>query len=735
MKKVFKYFIILLMIFFIGFKNEIKAEETCENGCYAGQGSTDLKDVSGGTWFRYKFLNIDGKPAAYCLDRKADSPVQNVAKLYKNNSTNFYTTEKRKIISAIIDGSKEINSAPSDFTGTDTEYQYFIAELALNLYLHDEYGTGTVTETTKRIVRSLANTELPTAIEEIKISSKTNEEQTLGIENVKDGYVKSELITIGLNQDVEFTVSAEGVDGIKIVNASNKETTKFKKTGSFYILVPESKISANSSKKITYKIKAEESYIEYKPATIYDPEDDSQDLAVYGGKDTKTVSLNQTYDLTIVFNTYAQVKKVDKDTNKTISGAKLQLLDSNKKEMSCKLSDTNTGGTTSSNCSWTTTDKVKYILNLDAGTYYLKEISSPNGYALKTELQKVTVTKGNVSIVMIQNSKNKITFSKKDATGNAELPGATLEIQDKDGNTLHKWISTSTPKVIEGMAPGKYYFVETIAPEGYVLSKEKVEFEITTTTATKTVTMSNKLNKVVISKKDATGNAELPGATLHVLDKDKKSMSCTILKDGKEQKLDKCTWVSGTKSVEIVGLKAGKYYLKETIAPTRYVLSEEMVSFEVKEDQEVTNVEMKNKLNKVVISKINAFNKKELPGASLEIQNEDGEIVKYCSDKEKNNECKWVSTEESYVVEGLPNGTYYLVETIAPKGFVLNKEKVKFTVDGKTAISYVQMTNELEVEVPDTLSSRSVLLVAISMFDIALGIGIINYVKKNKYQE
>ena len=39
---------------------------------------------------------------------------------------------------------------------------------------------------------------------------------------------------------------------------------------------------------------------------------------------------------------------------------------------------------------------------------------------------------------------------------------------------------------------------------------------------------------------------------------------------------------------------------------------------------------------------------------------------------------------------------------------------------------------KLEVEVPDTLSSRSVLLIAISMFDIALGIGILTYVKKNK---
>ena len=53
--------------------------------------------------------------------------------------------------------------------------------------------------------------------------------------------------------------------------------------------------------------------------------------------------------------------------------------------------------------------------------------------------------------------------------------------------------------------------------------------------------------------------------------------------------------------------------------------------------------------------------------------------------------------------------------------------------DGK--ITEVIMENALEVEVPDTLSSRSVLLLFIGMFDIALGIGILLYVKKNKATE
>ena len=729
MKKYIKLIVVLISLFV--FNIEINAATAYEGDQLGVKGST--------TWFHYK--HIDNNPA-YCLDMTKDTPASpdgtDVTLLSEYSAV-------LKDISAIILKSSEIKSSSETDGNLNnlTYYKYYITQIALNQYLSENGYEAKTDFTISPSAQSDVNKLLDFNISEpsIGISTDTNATQTLTNKNPIEyngiKYIKSNLITIELISNGKFKVIVP--NGVKVLNKSGTEPTEFTKNGEFYILVPLSQIDSNEETEITYSIKAETTY---KVAKIYGLSNSSfQRLAV---NEDETKELTKNYKLTIDFDTYAQVNKKDGKGN-YISGAKLQLLNSKKEEMSCTLSDTKSDGTTSSNCSWTTTDKAKYVLNLEAGTYYLKEVSSAKGYALKTELVQVKVTKGTETTVNLVNNKNKITFSKKDATGKSELPGATLEIQDKDGkivkycsnleNNECKWVSTSTPKVIEGMAPGKYYFVETIAPEGYVLSKEKVEFEITATTATKTVTMSNKLNKVVISKKDATGKNELPGATLHVLDKDKKSMSCTILKDGKEQKLDKCTWVSGTKSVEIIGLKAGKYYLKETIAPNRYVLSEELVSFEVKEDKEVTNVKMTNKLNKVVISKINAFTKKELPGATLEIQNEKGEIVKYCLEQEKNPECKWVSTEEPFVIEGLPNGTYYLVETIAPKGFVLNKEKVKFTVDGKTAISYVQMENELEVEVPDTLSSRSVLLVAISMFDIALGIGIISYVKKNKYQE
>jgi len=137
------------------------------------------------------------------------------------------------------------------------------------------------------------------------------------------------------------------------------------------------------------------------------------------------------------------------------------------------------------------------------------------------------------------------------------------------------------------------------------------------------------------------------------------------------------------------------------------------------------------------ISKVSVTDGKELPGATLEIQDEQGNIVKYCKaeDGTENSDCKWVSTNKPYEIIGLPVGKYYLVETIAPEGYELSKEKIMFEVKGDGTVTEVKMENNIEVVVPSTLSGKSALLLTIAMFDIALGIGIITYVKKNKIEQ
>ena len=174
-----------------------------------------------------------------------------------------------------------------------------------------------------------------------------------------------------------------------------------------------------------------------------------------------------------------------------------------------------------------------------------------------------------------------VLFSKQDITTKKELPGATLVIKNASGSVVASWVSTNQPYKIKLM-PGKYTLTETIAPEGYELTTETIDFEVKNDGSIKTVVMYNKLKDktvVKISKQDITTKKELPGATL-------------VVKDESGKVID--TWVSTNEPHYLENLSVGKYTLTETIAPEGYELTTETILFEVKNDGTIQTVVMYN---------------------------------------------------------------------------------------------------------------------------------------------
>lgn len=204
-------------------------------------------------------------------------------------------------------------------------------------------------------------------------------------------------------------------------------------------------------------------------------------------------------------------------------------------------------------------------------TYTLREITAPDGYVLAEEIEFTVSEDGSVDEVTMEDDWTKVSISKVTITGGPELPGAHLQIVDEDGEVVEEWVSTDKPYLIEAkLIAGKTYkLIETTAPNGYVVAEE-ITFTVSEDGSIDAVEMLDDPTDVTISKQAITGGAELPGATLKLV-------------DAKGNLID--TWVSGTTPYRIVAkLIAGETYtLIEEAAPKGYLIADS-ITFKVNLD-------------------------------------------------------------------------------------------------------------------------------------------------------
>lgn len=313
-----------------------------------------------------------------------------------------------------------------------------------------------------------------------------------------------------------------------------------------------------------------------------------------------------------------------------------------------------------------------------------------------------------------------VDISKQDITSKKELSGASLQLTDKNGKIIDSWTSGTTPHRVANLSAGTYTLTEKLAPNGYVLSEEKITFTIDSKgrvldnngKVIDKVVMYNELAKggASISKQDITDKAELSGAHLQV-------------KDSEGKVIDE--WISEKEPHVINNLKPGEYTLIETKEPDGYTLSKEEIKFTVKGDGSITKVVMYNEPAKggVSISKQDITNKKELPGASLVVKDYDGKVID-----------EWVSSDKPHVIENLKPGTYTLTETLQPDGYILSSETITFTVKGDGSITKVVMYNEPAskdiVEVENTASFKTITSSVIGLIVIAVGLALVFKNKK-----
>lgn len=329
--------------------------------------------------------------------------------------------------------------------------------------------------------------------------------------------------------------------------------------------------------------------------------------------------------------------------------------------------------------------------DLEAGTYYVKEIAAPNGYVLDETIRPFKIGGNNDWDVetTIKNTLKEysLTLVKKGDDGKP-LEGVEFEIS---GNGITKKSASGRDGVVTftGLAFGEYTITEVEAPQGYVKAapiKVTIDGSDSAERVIQLEPIENKHTKLTVTKFAEDGKTALPGAEFIIRNAEGKYVkvdgtSFASFADKKEDATAIVTGENGTFTLEYLPL--GKYVLEEIEAPEGYMIVTASKDFEIKNSEtrvSINNTKIKTGLKIVKTDE----NGKLLEGIKFTLKNSaDGFVTasgsggKYTYTGRGDTGTEFTTDGRGEIfVSGLLWGTYYLSETNAPKGMVGIKDQI-----------------------------------------------------------
>ena len=340
-----------------------------------------------------------------------------------------------------------------------------------------------------------------------------------------------------------------------------------------------------------------------------------------------------------------------------------------------------TGGTvigtykTSANGSFTVT-------GLEAGTYVVEEVASPNGHIIDTAPQTVFISGKEQDVVQLyfgNSPKGRLLIKKIDSETHVPLSDVEFMVTTADGtvvgNANGKFVTDSAGTIlIEGITPGTTLVVkETRAKTGYELDDTP---QTATIKAGQTVTLEfrNKpKGNLIINKLDSVTKAPLEGVEFKLTYSDGSYVDAeggTLSSKG--------LYTTDENGQIILSGLTGTIVVTETKTIEGYTIHEETrtqtVVINPNDTQELTFYN--DPVGGVEIIKVDEADKTErLANATFEIRKMDDALV------------DTVTTDKyGRVFLPLEDGAYYAVEIEAPEGYKLDDTPHYFEVkDGKTS--------------------------------------------------
>lgn len=336
-----------------------------------------------------------------------------------------------------------------------------------------------------------------------------------------------------------------------------------------------------------------------------------------------------------------------------------------------------------------TNDKgVASLDDLPLGKYYLVETATLDGFILDSTpidadlsyIDQDTPIVYAGDHVFNERQKVEIHVIKKDSETGVGLEGAMfglyaaeeISCTETDASIatdalIEKAVTDSEGKIqfVSDLPLGKYYIQEIEPPKGYASNKEKFDIDASfRPEAGKVLKFEAEFKdvpiKVEFSKTDITGDKELEGAKLTIIDSEGKTVE---------------TWTSTKEPHVVEKIPAGKYTLREETSPYGYTIAND-IDFEVKDTGEIQKCQMKDEyvFGKLLLKKRDSELNTMIEGVEFEIRDADGKTIATlvtgqdgCAESELLPICTY-DKNGSYDKDI----TYTVVETKAKDGYILD---------------------------------------------------------------
>ena len=346
-----------------------------------------------------------------------------------------------------------------------------------------------------------------------------------------------------------------------------------------------------------------------------------------------------------------------------------------------------------------------HVSGLPQGSYYWKETTTANGYALKTKTD-VTVEADKTSKTVVDNQrtsvdKGELVIYKTDESGKKYLSGAKFEITAAEdivvsgGITIRKKgdiIDTVTTDengkavITKDIYQGYSYTVTEIeAPKGYSLNSEPQTVKIATDTAdfgTKVSVKNTPWTAPFIITKKNLGGELLPNCEFEILDENERQIT---------------TGITDENGIATFSLGYGKYFYHEIAAPEEYIIDDTIYPFEITEEGVSVYAEMTNYLKegsiKVTKTTTGNLNVKDI-----------GFIVKGISDTNSDIERELFTDENGEALfENLPIGKYTVTEdgSTVPAAYIVADEQevtVEYNETAEVSFENEEKTGSIKVQ-------------------------------------